>query len=119
MNAVRSSTEGLAPVAIEYFNHNALDLFRKQKEDNATFRDIPSLKPDFHTAIYVECQGEAKKELSERILRIGEILQTLGEKRRGHMGGGQCHRFGKIDSSSGMPFRRASTCSSANARKQT
>ena len=80
VNAVRSSTEGLAPVAIEYFNHNALDLFRKQKEDNATFRDIPSLKPDFHTAIYVECQGEAKKELSERILRIGEILQTLGEK---------------------------------------
>ena len=78
VNAVRKLNTDTKPAALEYFNHDALDLFREQKESNATFKEIQDLKPEFHTAIYVEYNGSTRIELEELILGLGEPIKQFG-----------------------------------------
>ena len=54
------------PVAIEFFDSHALDLLRRMKAENAAFGDLPALKPEFHTAIYFEFEGEVPESIVER-----------------------------------------------------
>ncbi len=63
------------PVAIELFNHDALDLLRTAKE---AFETIPELKPHFHTAVYLEFHSNDPSALEERAEFVFETMMTLG-----------------------------------------
>jgi D-lactate dehydrogenase (cytochrome) len=68
----------LRPVAIEFFNHDALDLLRKAKSENPAFAEIPALRPSFHTAMYLEFHGQSQDDLDEVIVRLMEDIARLG-----------------------------------------
>jgi len=61
------------PVAIEFFNHDALDLLRA-----ADLADIPTLKPHFHTAVYLEFHASDSGLLDERAEFVFETMVALG-----------------------------------------
>ena len=75
---VRAEEQADRPIAIEFFNHGALELFQQQQENNKSFQDIQRLPPDFHTAIYVEYHGDSREELQTRILRTGDLVSASG-----------------------------------------
>lgn len=66
------------PVAIEYFNCKALDLLRKQREHNPAFKQLQELRPQYHTAIYLEWHGASDAELSQVALQLGEVIRACG-----------------------------------------
>jgi len=66
------------PVAIEFFNHYALDLLRKQKEESTAFAGIQELKDSYHTAVYTEFHGDSDQELWEVVAKLGTLIGQLG-----------------------------------------
>ena len=66
------------PVAIEFFNHNALNLLRDMKSRYPAFSNIPALKPHFHTAVYIEFHAEDQDTLDEIVMEVMEVMQSLG-----------------------------------------
>ena len=66
------------PAAIEFFNHDALDLLRRMKSESSAFAQIPALRPHFHTALYTEFHGESDDELEEAVMQVMEAATTLG-----------------------------------------
>lgn len=67
-----------SPVAIELFNHAALNLLRSQKESNQAFADIPDLPAEYHTAIYAEFHGDDEDTVTEAVMAASEALVVLG-----------------------------------------
>lgn len=67
------------PVAIEFFDCNALELLRRMKEENEAFADLPELKPEFHTAIYFEFDGDVPGEVVEEAGKAIECWFSEGE----------------------------------------
>lgn len=65
------------PVAIEFFNSDALNLLRRMKSESSAFESIPALKPHFHTAVYIEFHGETDEDLEEAIMQVMEALVEL------------------------------------------
>jgi len=63
------------PVAIEFFNHDALDLLRAARD---CFEEIPELKPHVHTAVYLEFYGAESAGLEERAGQVFDTLLALG-----------------------------------------
>ncbi len=55
------------PVAIEFFDANALKLLRRMGAGNPAFSELPELKPEFHTAIYFEFEGEVPDEVVQYV----------------------------------------------------
>ncbi len=74
----RGDLAGTRPVAIEYFNHQALDLLRRQRQGNPAFDQMQPLAAHFHTAIYVEFQGENDQQLTEVLLKLGDLIASCG-----------------------------------------
>lgn len=68
----------VTPVAIEFFNHDALDLLRRMKSESSAFAQIPALRPHFHTALYTEFHGENEDELEGAVMRVMEAAASLG-----------------------------------------
>ena len=66
------------PVAIEFFNCDALDMLRRAKSNYPAFEAIPALKPHFHTAIYTEFHGENEDELEEAVMQAMDAIVALG-----------------------------------------
>lgn len=60
------------PAAIEYFNGDALELLRVQKESNAAFSNISDVDRKFNSAIYVELHGDTEDDVMES---MGEALE--------------------------------------------
>ncbi len=58
------------PVAIEFFDHNALDLLRRMKRNEPAFSGLPELDPKFHTAIYFEYAGEVPEPVIEWVEKM-------------------------------------------------
>jgi D-lactate dehydrogenase (cytochrome) len=69
---------GAQPVAIEFFNHDALSLLRRMKSDYSAFDKIPALKPHFHTAINTEFHGASDEELEVAVMEVMEAITALG-----------------------------------------
>lgn len=67
-----------APVAIEFFNSNALNLLRKMKSTNPAFEKIPTLKDSYDTAIYIEFHGEDDDSLEDAVMSVMEPAMELG-----------------------------------------
>ncbi|MHB1459101.1 MAG: FAD-binding oxidoreductase, partial [Armatimonadota bacterium] len=66
------------PAAIEFFNHDALDLLRKMKAENPAFAGIPHLQPHYHTAIYMEFHASSEDEIDESVMQVMEAMAELG-----------------------------------------
>ncbi len=78
LKLVRILREESNPVAIEFFDHDALDLLRRMKTESSAFEKIPALKPEFHTAIYAEFHADTDEEIEEPIMAIMEAIIELG-----------------------------------------
>ena len=65
------------PVAIEFFDHNALDLLREEKE-NPAFSEIPEPPAGAHTAIYVEYHGPDEETVETAVMEMSEIMTEYG-----------------------------------------
>lgn len=66
------------PAAIEFFNHDALDLLRRMKGENPAFAGIPHLQPHFHTALYMEFHASSEDEIDESVMQVMEAMTSLG-----------------------------------------
>lgn len=65
------------PIAIEFFNSDALNLLREMKAKYPAFEKIPALKPHFHTAVYTEFHAETEDAIEEAIMQVMETLIGL------------------------------------------
>ena len=66
------------PVAIEFFNSDALDLLRKARSESSAFESIPSLKPHYHTAIYTEFHRDSDDDAESAVMQVIEAVIALG-----------------------------------------
>lgn len=66
------------PVAIEFFNNDALDLIRRMKTECSAFADLPALRDNYHTALYTEFQGEDEESVEEAAMAAMEAAAELG-----------------------------------------
>lgn len=79
VRSLREETGGGArPVAIEFFDHGALDLLRRMAEEDAAFGKLPSLRPHFHTAVYTEFHCQSDEAAEEALLRVADLVVELG-----------------------------------------
>lgn len=65
------------PVAVEFFDHNALDLLRAGKEAEA-FGEIPEPPAGAHTAIYVEYHGADEEAVEGAAMEMSETMVECG-----------------------------------------
>lgn len=72
--------DGLAtkPVAIEFFNHDTLDLLRRMKAEGKGAHSIPTLQPHYHTALYLEYHGQDEARVETAALAAIEVATELG-----------------------------------------
>lgn len=70
--------EGLRPAAMEFFNHDALDLLRNARATNPAFENIPALKPHYHTALYLEFHADDGDAIEEAVMELMETVTELG-----------------------------------------
>jgi len=68
----------LSPVAIEFFNSDALDLLRRMKAESSAFADISALRPHFHTALYTEFHGDSDEAIECAAMQVMEVAMTMG-----------------------------------------
>ncbi|MCY6957462.1 FAD-binding oxidoreductase [Clostridium brassicae] len=66
------------PVAIEFFNNTALNLLRKEKENNKAFNKLLDMPTRFNTAIYIEYHGNNEGEIRNMIFNAGNIIKQCG-----------------------------------------
>ena len=75
--------------AMEFFDHDALDLLRKAKLTNPAFEAIPALKPHYHSALYLEyhsrgletaatAKGDDAGAIEEAVMELMESVTDLG-----------------------------------------
>ena len=65
------------PLALEFFDHRALDLLRRHREEAEGSDEIPELPASFHTAVYVEFAG-TPEEVEEATMALAELLEEKG-----------------------------------------
>ena len=70
--------DGTSLVAIEFFNHNALNLLRNAKANNPAFESIPQLKDHYHTAVYVEFHSDDADSIEDAVMTLMEMAMELG-----------------------------------------
>jgi len=68
----------IRPVAIEFFDRDALELLRRTKAENPAFEKIPALRPHFHTAVYAEFHGSDEEMVEEAMLQLLDPLTAVG-----------------------------------------
>lgn len=66
------------PVAIEYFNHDTLNLLRRMKSEGRGAGSIPALLPRYHTAVYLEFHGEVAEVVETAALAAIEAATAVG-----------------------------------------
>jgi len=66
------------PVAIEYFNHDTLDLLRRMKAEGKGASAVPALLPHYHTAVYLEYHGQEEDVMEGAALAAIEAATALG-----------------------------------------
>lgn len=66
------------PVALEFFDNHALDLLRKQKEENPAFTKLPAAPQEEGAAIYVEYHGKNEEQIEEQVFSMAELMAECG-----------------------------------------
>jgi len=77
---VRFLREGSGPLAIEFFDSNALNLLRRMKAETVAFADLPELNPAYHTAIYFEFEDDIPESVAERVDDAIDCWVSEGER---------------------------------------
>jgi D-lactate dehydrogenase (cytochrome) len=77
VKTVRALPPGERPAAVEYFDCHALDLLRRQKQENPGGLDIPALPLEYHTAIYLEYHG-GEDQVSAAVAELPEKMTAAG-----------------------------------------
>jgi D-lactate dehydrogenase (cytochrome) len=69
------------PLAIEYFDHRALDLLRDQKKKVGPSSEIPALPETAHTAVYIELPTteEGMEKQAEELLALLEACASSAD----------------------------------------
>lgn len=70
--------ENSLPAAVEFFNHNALDLLRKERQVNPAFSKLLELPLHFHTAVYIEYHGDSQEEIINMVMNTGDAIESCG-----------------------------------------
>ena len=78
VQAVRTQATGQQPVAIEFFNNNALKLLANMKKENPAFSEIPDIPHPESTAIYLEFHGDSEDDVAEKAMQAAELLEEAG-----------------------------------------
>jgi len=65
-------------VAIEYFNHDALELLAHEKAINPAFADIPALTPIDKVAVYTEYHAQTDQQISAVFDYVLPLLTQCG-----------------------------------------
>ena len=79
---VRTRAEMASATAIEYFDHDALDILRAQKTTSAAFAGLPDIDPEAGCCIYVELQCEDEGHALKELCRLGSVLEEAGGDER-------------------------------------
>jgi len=69
---------GAKPAAIEYFNHDALDLLRRMRLEYPAFSEIPLLHPHYHTTIYLELHAGSEDDIDDAMMLVMDAMTELG-----------------------------------------
>lgn len=75
--------ENLTPMrlktsAIEFFSHKALEMLRTQQKINPAFSSIQEVRDSYHTAVFIEIEGDSDEEIFEQIQELGDVIVNLG-----------------------------------------
>ncbi len=65
-------------VAIEFFGHRGLDLFRRHKKDIPAFKETPEMPPEWHTAVYLEFHAESEEAVENACMDMSRIMEECG-----------------------------------------
>jgi D-lactate dehydrogenase (cytochrome) len=68
----------LNPSAIEFFNHNALNMLRVEQRTNPAFASIHAVKDSYHTAVYTEIEEDSNEVILAGIKELGNVITRLG-----------------------------------------
>nr|WP_300094368.1 FAD-binding oxidoreductase [Sedimentibacter sp.] len=71
-------TLSLKPSAIEFFSHKALEMLKVQQKTNPAFASIQEIKDGYHTAVYIEIEGDSDDEIWNSIEKLGMYIERLG-----------------------------------------
>jgi D-lactate dehydrogenase (cytochrome) len=66
------------PIALEFFDHCALDLLREQKKTNPAFAEIPDMPSQWHTGIYIEYHGDNEQSVEDAVMMMSETMVEAG-----------------------------------------
>jgi len=73
---VREEIKGLS--SLEYFDHKALGLLRRQKEESTAFAQLPYIKEEFGCAVFTELHVNSDEEAKEGLFAVGEAMKACG-----------------------------------------
>jgi len=68
------------PVAIEFFNHSALELLKEQKQHNPAFSQIQEIKEGSNCAVFTEFHSENEEYMWQLLRDLLRLREQLGEK---------------------------------------
>jgi D-lactate dehydrogenase (cytochrome) len=68
----------VSPVAIEFFDYQALELLRRARTEVPAFAELPELPICFHTALGIEFHGADETLIEAAVLSVAERVEALG-----------------------------------------
>lgn len=77
---VRDSIASAA--ALEYFDADALDILRAQKENSTAFANLPAIDANAACCVYVELMCASEEQAYAELYRTGELLAQVGGNER-------------------------------------
>jgi len=66
------------PIALEFFDHCALDLLREQKKTNPAFGEIMDMPSQWHTGVYIEYHGDNEQSVEDAVMMMSETMAEAG-----------------------------------------
>lgn len=68
----------LKPSAIEFFSHKALEMLKHEQKTNPAFASIQEIKDSYHTAVYMEIEGDCDEDIWRGVEELGNVIVRLG-----------------------------------------
>ena len=73
---VRKNADHIA--SLEFFDSNALDILRTQKENSTAFSALPYIDPRYGCAVYVELHCDSEDQAHKILFQVGDIMESSG-----------------------------------------
>lgn len=79
---LRGEEEGAAldlrPASLEFFNGDALQILRQQREKGGVFAQIRPIPERWNTAVYAELHCQDQQQALDKLLALGQAIQLAG-----------------------------------------